>query len=340
MNKTVGILILNYNCEHELNICLQSILRAKTDILNRVVVVENGSSENSKTQAKLFFDNFCAQRKDHDDIFIELQENLGFVGGNNVGIKALLEQQDVSHLMLLNADTVVSNCWLENLMKHQKPVAVPVSNAGGGFQTVFCDVEVKKDEQAIEIVFDIAKRRHNLFKDFSATTQHMSLFAMLIEREVFEKIGLLDERFFPGYFEDDDFSIRLNNAGIKSVVARDCYIHHFGESSFGKVLEKNDILLLNLERFEEKWGIKHEGREHLIYQSALMDFEKVCKNSVDSVVYAELKGALEYAMSDRKALTAHYTKLLEKSNIGNFEELPFSEIPKQIVHKIKRKFKR
>ena len=54
----------------------------------------------------------------------------------------------------------------------------------------------------------------------------------LIKREVIEKIGGLDERFSPGNFEDDDFCLRAQLAGYKTVIAQDVFIHHYGSKSF------------------------------------------------------------------------------------------------------------
>ena len=57
-------------------------------------------------------------------------------------------------------------------------------------------------------------------------------FCMLIKREVVEKIGGLDSRYGLGNFEDDDFSLRTVLAGYGSCIAKDCFIHHFGNRTF------------------------------------------------------------------------------------------------------------
>jgi GT2 family glycosyltransferase len=66
----------------------------------------------------------------------------------------------------------------------------------------------------------------------------------------------LDETFQIGMFEDDDFSFRVRKAGYRIVTAEDCFIHHFGHGSFGKldpeVFQK--IYDENKQRFEAKWG--------------------------------------------------------------------------------------
>jgi tetratricopeptide (TPR) repeat protein len=78
----------------------------------------------------------------------------------------------------------------------------------------------------------------------------------LIKREVIEKIGGLDERFTPGNFEDDDFCLRAQLAGYKTVIAQDVFIHHYGSKSFKADSEKKYAarLQINHQIFINKWG--------------------------------------------------------------------------------------
>jgi GT2 family glycosyltransferase len=57
-------------------------------------------------------------------------------------------------------------------------------------------------------------------------------------------------------FEDDDFSFRVRKAGYRIVTAEDCFIHHFGHGSFGKLDPEafQKIYDENKRRFEGKWG--------------------------------------------------------------------------------------
>ena len=80
-------------------------------------------------------------------------------------------------------------------------------------------------------------------------------FCMLIKKSAVEKVGLLDERFSPGNFEDDDYSFRLRQSGYKLIVCYNSFVYHFGSISFNnnknkfkKLLEKNRI------KFYDKWG--------------------------------------------------------------------------------------
>ena len=86
-------------------------------------------------------------------------------------------------------------------------------------------------------------------------------FCLLIKREVADAIGPLDEQFGIGCFEDDDYCLRAIQAGYRAVIARDAFIHHFGDRTFvGSGADFGAILRENGERFRAKWaGRRGEG---------------------------------------------------------------------------------
>jgi GT2 family glycosyltransferase len=62
-------------------------------------------------------------------------------------------------------------------------------------------------------------------------------------------------------FEDDDFSLRVRRAGYRVTTAEDCFIHHFGQGSFGKLPREqyDEIFERNRGRFEGKWRVKWQA---------------------------------------------------------------------------------
>jgi hypothetical protein len=74
---------------------------------------------------------------------------------------------------------------------------------------------------------------------------------------VYERIGPLDQRFEVGLLEDDDYSRRAWDLGLRTICLHDLLVHHFGETSFGELVSSGEygrILEANRKRFEEKWG--------------------------------------------------------------------------------------
>jgi hypothetical protein len=80
-------------------------------------------------------------------------------------------------------------------------------------------------------------------------------------------VGPLDERFETGLLEDDDYSRRVREAGYRLLCADDAFVHHFGETSFGKLVASGEyarVLEANRARFEDKWHVPWQpyGRRH------------------------------------------------------------------------------
>lgn len=79
--------------------------------------------------------------------------------------------------------------------------------------------------------------------------------ALLVKREVFEKVGLFDEDYTPGNYEDDDLCVRALRAGFDTVIAQDVFIHHFGRSTFrGSRMKYYEIVGRSKRLFHKKWG--------------------------------------------------------------------------------------
>jgi GT2 family glycosyltransferase len=94
----------------------------------------------------------------------------------------------------------------------------------------------------------------------------LPLFCAAMRRATMEAIGPLDERFGLGMFEDDDYALRLKNAGFRLVCAEDTFIHHWGRASFSQFDEGRYRHLFdeNRGKFEAKWGRRwtpHQARE-------------------------------------------------------------------------------
>ena len=127
---------------------------------------------------------------------------------------------------------------------------------------------------------DISRAQPN-FNDLDAAmedlkaTEEGSSQAADARREVLDKVGPLDEAFGMGLFEDDDFSMRMRQAGFRVACAEDAYVHHVGQGSFHKLArEEYDALWQrNQEYFQKKWGV--EWRPHQTRQGVTAPVSKV-----------------------------------------------------------------
>ena len=86
----------------------------------------------------------------------------------------------------------------------------------------------------------------------------LPLFATIINKKVIEKVGLLDESYKIGMFEDDDYTEAVKSAGYDITIAEDAFIHHVNNASFKKMDDQKyrAIFEANKEVYEKKWGLK------------------------------------------------------------------------------------
>jgi len=222
-------------------LCVDSIRKYTRPGSYELIIVDNGSTDGTAEWLE----------RQPDVRAIRLADNAGFPAACNRG----LAEARGDNLLLLNNDTVVTPRWLDNLsdalLSDGRVGAVgPVTNAAS-YQTAISVVY-----RNLEEMWRFAEA-HNR-PDPAKREERVKLvgFCLLIKREAFEKTGFLDERFTPGNYEDDDYSMRLRLAGYRLLLCRDTFIHHFGSTSFRSVGRGAfaELLARNAEKFAAKWG--------------------------------------------------------------------------------------
>jgi GT2 family glycosyltransferase/Tfp pilus assembly protein PilF len=237
-----SIVILTYNNLEYNKSCIESIKKYTEKNTYEIVIVDNQSTDGTVDWLK----------KQKDLKLILNDKNLGFPKGCNQGIEIADKNNDI---LLLNNDTIVTPNWLINL---QKCLYSEKTIGAVGAMTNSCSnnqaIPVKYN--SIQEMIDFAKT--NNISNASQWEERLRLvgFCMLIRNEVVKNVGVLDEIFTPGNFEDDDYSFRIRKAGYKLMLCKDSFIHHYGSASFGKEANKyNDLLIINREKFMKKWGV-------------------------------------------------------------------------------------
>ena len=251
MRYKTSIVILSYNTLQLLQLCIESIREHTEAGTYEIIVVENASKDGSAAWLKEQSDLRC----------IYNEKNLGFPKGCNQGLAIATGTE----LLLLNSDTVVTQNWLKNLRcaLYSSPQA-----GAAGCVTNYCS-----NDQQIEVPYgdleemQLFAAEYNKASDPVRWEKKATLvgFCYLFKREVFEKIGWLDEQFSPGNFEDDDYSLRILQAGYDLLLCRDTFIHHFGSASFLQSCTKQEasekearfraLNLRNAALFHEKWHV-------------------------------------------------------------------------------------
>jgi hypothetical protein len=229
----VAIILVNWNGLQFTVDCLESL--RKLDYLDfGILLVDNASDNNEGDELKLKFPEIT---------LIQSTANLGFAGGNNLGIRKALEL-DYSHIMLLNNDTVVAPDFLNSMMSQfdKSPslgVVQPVIywmkdrnqiwNAGGKWNSTFGRaIPLRELKNGKKVGSGIQKI------DWATGC------CMLIKREAILQVGLLNEQFF-AYFEDVEWSLRFRKHGFEIALAPKAIIYHEAGASSKKKHEEGTL---------------------------------------------------------------------------------------------------
>ncbi len=230
----LSVVILNYNVRFFLELCLDSVEKALTDISSEIIVVDNQSTDDSC----LFVKQNFPQVK-----LIENQENYGFSKGNNIGVS----QAKGELICLLNPDTIVAEDTFLQLLdfaaKHPdfgiigpklidgSGMFLPESKRGVPFpQTAFFKLI------GLNQIFPKSTYFNTYYAPFLDENEEGEVpilvgACMLIKRKNYIDSGGLDEQFFM-YGEDIDLSFRMIKSGCKNFYAGKITIIHFkGEST-------------------------------------------------------------------------------------------------------------
>lgn len=238
----ISIILVLYNQLEYTIKCLNSI-RETLKINYEIVVIDNASTDGTQDYFKKNVNNVRYFRN---------KNNLGFPTAVNQGINHALGD----YILILNNDTILTENLIERLLEaanSQTEIGIvgPVSNEVSGLQ---------KDKEAnycsIEEMHKYAAQLREKNKGQVMHFPRVAFLCTLIKREVIDKIGGLDERFSPGNYEDDDFCLRAQLAGYKTVIVKDAFIHHYGSRSFKANGEKaySERLMKNQQIFVDKWS--------------------------------------------------------------------------------------
>ena len=219
MMPLIVTVILNTNRRKDTLECLASL--EKSNYTNhKIILLDNHSTDGSQQ----------AIRKSYPDVqLIELKENLGYAGNNNVGIATALEQ-GADWVFVLNEDTIVDPSCLANLAKvgdsdpaigivgpmvyhHDEPNVI--QSAGGMLGRKWESIHLGKNEP------DLGQYKE------PHTVEWISGCAILVRRAVIEQIGMLDPKFFY-YWEETEWCLRSSEVGWRIVHVPQAQIWHKG----------------------------------------------------------------------------------------------------------------
>ncbi|WP_347217356.1 glycosyltransferase family 2 protein [Chryseobacterium sp.] len=237
MNMKLSIIIVNYNVTRLLRNCLLSVQQYVKDIEYEVIVIDNASTD---TSWQSLISEFPEVR------FIPSETNGGFSKANNQAIQTAKGE----YVLLLNPDTEFEGFYMKDLLEFSddKPdfgcLGIRMHDAEGHFLP-----ESKRSVpdmfNSFEKLFTNFKKnnsksyyRNDIEEDAVAEVEVMTGAFLLVKKEVYVKIGGLDESYFM-YGEDIDLCYTLIKNGYKNYYyGKASLLHHKGESTV-----KNEVYL-------------------------------------------------------------------------------------------------
>lgn len=222
----ISAVVLTYNSRRTLGACLAALLPTLKGS-DELILVDNASQDG--TQADL---RSWAGRSPVPAKLLLNQRNLGYSAGCNAGIRACSGE----YIALLNPDTAVSPGWRGGLLQRftdPKTAAVgPVCDNVCGDQYV--EFHLAPGDAGPMPLERLAQRVTELHPGASLETRLLIGFCMMVRRSALNEVGLLDEDLFLGG-DDLELSLRLRASGHRLLVARDVFVRHEGQASFGTV---------------------------------------------------------------------------------------------------------
>ena len=237
--KKIVIVTVNFNTEKDTLELLNSIEEIENNSYSlEIIIVDNGS------RVKFVLPRGFKKKV----MLIRSEENTGFSGGFNIGIKNALEL-GADYVLVINNDTILRPMMIENLLKvlennekigivtpkiyfakghefhksrYSKEELGKVFWYAGGYMDWANIVSVHRG------VDEVDKGQYGK----TEKTEFASGCCMLIKKEVFEKVGMFDEKYFL-YYEDADFNQRVKKAGFDIYYVPSASLIHVNAASTG-----------------------------------------------------------------------------------------------------------
>jgi len=273
----VCVVVLNWNGAKDTIECLQSLSRLNYPVAT-IVLVDNSSTDFPRERflswAKSIFPPksvLCYEGREKNlpvseipsFVFIQNQNNLGFAGGNNSGIRYAMTAGKYDFIWILNNDTVVSADALKKLVDYSE-LKADVGILGSTIvyhtqrDTVQCAGGCRYNPWTTTFYPLWANQPLGsvLHTQNSSKIDYVYGAAMFVRASVFKKCGLLNGAYFL-FFEEIDFCKKAQNAGYELAWCRDSIVWHKVSQSIGNSLSGN--------RERIAFANYHENLSTLIY---------------------------------------------------------------------------
>ena len=232
------VIVLTWNQRDVVTSFVDSFLK-NTATCCRLIIIDNGSNDGTKEYLQSLRDTPSCIFK-----IILNDNNNGFVGGMNQG----LQIAQAPYVCLANNDLIFTKGWMEEVIsvfENNKNIGLLNPNSNNL-------AALSMNGESIEAFAERLKgQKRGVFIEMPFCIG----FCMFIRREIVQKIGGLSKEFYPIFFEDTDYSLRVSREGFLIGVAAGAYVWHKEHASFKQMGKKQDVFFNQSRRvFIKKWG--------------------------------------------------------------------------------------
>lgn len=223
----VYVIILNYNGYKDTIECVNSLKKIVYKNY-KIVIVDNNSTDDSEKVLK----ESCKEC-----LIIQTGRNLGYAGGNNIGINYSIENES-DYICILNNDVVVEQNFLNELVKHFEN-----NDNTAMVGPMICEYSNKQIIQSTGARVNLYKgdvsplnngKTEEQIKQKIIKCDYVGGACILVRRDVLEDIGLIPENYFL-FFEETEWCFRAREKRYDVICCCDAKVKHKGSSSMNKV---------------------------------------------------------------------------------------------------------
>lgn len=251
MNKENVIIIPVHNGLQLLNKCFEKVIE-KTK--NPKIIIVNDASDEATTR---WINN---KAKGKECVVITNQHNLGFTASVNKGIELALKIYDFSVLCILNSDTeIVTQNWFDKVKKHMLAennigCAGVLSNNATHHSLTALNGKIF-EPLAHDNINNYIKR---ISENRAVPCNLINGFCYFIRKEIINILGLMDDKEFPHYGSEDDYSLRAVSIGFKNVICDNVFIYHHECQSYTH-RRRLQLLQHSVPALKNRWGAEYVG---------------------------------------------------------------------------------
>ncbi len=314
---TVDIIVCVHNALEDVQRCLDSVLQHSSHPY-RIIIVDDGSQDATRD----FLSHFA---QSHTDILLLRNEQAqGYTLAANIGLLA----STADAVVLLNSDTLVSDEWLDRLLTclisdERLMMVGPLSNTASWqsvpeieYQGDWADNPLPDGVSIDQMADAIATQSARLYPRLG----FLNGFCLMIKRSTIMQIGVFDEQTFAkGYGEENDYSLRIDQAGGTLAVADDVYVYHAQSKSYSH--ERRKIL-------GEQAGIKlaqKHGQTRIDQQVDLCRYHPVMQGIRERAAIALERANTQLLIRQHRAQHQRIAFILPAATAGGGSNIIVSE---------------